>query len=280
MNIKRLGGVLYFLIAALLFIWQIAYLLLGGKFSVEYVYNQLFFIINIVIVLFLGLALWLIFSFSKKQIITGISIILLFVLLNMILLFYDSSKVNTIRSLSPDSKHILLLKENTQTDETHYYRIYYQLFARKMNALPYQTKGEFKVKWLADDVAAVTYKAKDDTIHQYIGTYGYREDPNYKHVGPTISGKWESDQGEILVDTKGIHVFMDGNSEHYDWKEVVQFGTLAVVLVKNNQAEWTISLDENFKDNLNNSLPPSGHITLYKADFSSNEPIQLHFAPE
>ncbi len=73
---------------------------------------------------------------------------------------------------------------------------------------------------------------------------------------------------------------MEGESSHYKWEDVVQFGTLAIVLVNNDEAKWTISLDEDFNDNSNNTLPPSGHITLYKADLSTNEPIQFQHAPE
>lgn len=278
MDIKRNGGFLYFSIAVCLFIWQITYLIIRKTYQLEYVYNQIYYMINIIIVIFLGLALWLFFFFTKKQMMIGISVILLFTLLHIILIVYDQTKVNIIRSLSPDSKHTLLIKENKHTEETRYFRVYYQLFAREKDTLPYQTIGDFSVKWLADDVAAVTYKAKDNKVHQYIGTYGYRGDRNYKNVGPTLSGKWISDRGEILVDTEGIHIRVEEESSDYSWEEVVQFGTLAVVLVKNDEAKWTISLDENFRDNSNSSLPPSGNITLYKADFSLHEPIQFQYS--
>ena len=280
MKIKKIVGVLCLAIAVCLFFWQIFYLFIRRIYQMEYVYNQLFYIINSIIAIFLGLALWLIYRFSKKQIITGISIITLLIFIQTIFVFYDQSKVNTIRSQSPHSKNTLLIKENIQTGETHYYRVYYQLFGRKMEILPYRTKGQFTVKWLADDVVAVTYKAEDDSIHQYIGTYGYRGDPNYINVGPNLSGKWESESGNILVNPEGIYITVDGDSNHYDWDDIVQFGTLAIVLVKKNQANWTISLDKDFNDQSDNFLSKSGHITLYKADFNDHEPIRLQYAPE
>ena len=280
MKIKKIGGILCLAIAVCLFFWQMSYLFIRRIYQMEYVYNHLFYIINSIIVIFLGLALWLIYRFSKKQTITGISVIILLIFIQTIFVFYNQSKVNTIRSLSPDSKNTLLIKENIQTWETYYYRVYYQLFARKMETLPYRTKGQFTVKWLADDVAAVTYKAEDDSIHQYIGTYGYRGDPNYINVGPSLSGKWESDSANILVNPEGIYITVDGDSTHYDWDEIVQFGTLAIVLVKNNQANWTISLDKDFNDHSYNFLTKSGHITLYKADFNQQKPIRLQYVPE
>ena len=112
MYIKKMGGFLYFAIAVCLFIWQITYLIIRKTYQVEYVYNQIYYMINIVIVIFLGLALWLFFSFTKKQMMIGISVILLFTLLHIILIVYDQTKVNIIRSLSPDSTHTLLMKEN------------------------------------------------------------------------------------------------------------------------------------------------------------------------
>ena len=65
--------------------------------------------------------------------------------------------------------------------------------------------------------------------------------------------------------------------ESYDWENIVQFGTIAVVLMKNNEAEWTIALNENFKSNSNEPAPPSGEITIYKATMDKNEPIRLEY---
>ncbi|WP_240455723.1 hypothetical protein [Virgibacillus sp. Bac332] len=57
----------------------------------------------------------------------------------------------------------------------------------------------------------------------------------------------------------------------------VTFGTLAVVLKKNNEAAWTISLNENFEVDSAASQSNVGNIRLYKATLEENQPITLHY---
>ena len=51
----------------------------------------------------------------------------------------------------------------------------------------------------------------------------------------------------LISAPEGITIDYNGEMESYDWENIVQFGTIAVVLTKNNEAEWTIALNENFK---------------------------------
>lgn len=47
--------------------------------------------------------------------------------------------------------------------------------------------------------------------------------------------------------------------------------------MKDDEAVWTISLNENFKVDSAASTPPSGNISLYKATMKENKPITLQF---
>src|SRR5699024_1336599 len=97
--------------------------------------------------------------------------------------------------------------------------------------LPFQTKGEFQVKWLADDIAAVTYEANDNTMQQFIGTYGDRgSGRSYYYVGAEIHGRWQGENINLISDTEGITVIENGETELFEWERIQQFGTLAVVL--------------------------------------------------
>ncbi|MDR9794096.1 hypothetical protein GBG21_03225 [Aeribacillus pallidus] len=70
-------------------------------------------------------------------------------------------------------------------------RSYYGILARPKERLPYKTDGEFKVEWLANDIAVVTYKTVDHTIQQFIGTYGDRGYGRfYYYAGAEIHGRW------------------------------------------------------------------------------------------
>ncbi|MGE7185406.1 hypothetical protein ACQKKK_15800 [Peribacillus sp. NPDC006672] len=65
--------------------------------------------------------------------------------------------------------------------------------------------------------------------------------------------------------TDGITVIDSGKMEIFDWEIIVQFATLAIVFVRENQAVWTISLKESFVVHSEAGLPQSGEISLYEA---------------
>lgn len=274
---RKIFGWLLFLAALGFFFLQIGYMLFHSRFQVEYSDNRLFFVINILIVLFLAVALMMLLSLSRrsKVLISVLAVVL--ILINGVLIPKNNEIIKNITSMSPNVKHVLSIKVDPDTGQAMYYRTYYWMFARAKEALPYETSGEFKVEWLAKDVAAVTYKAKGDTIHQYIGTYGDRGSGySYYYVGAEIHGRWAGKNVEVLSGTKGITVKQGNTQEHYEWKNIVQFGTLAVVLTENNQAKWTIALAENIKVDSNNYGPKTGEIILYKATMEDTEPIRLH----
>lgn len=281
MKSRKVSGWILLAISIGFFGLQMASLFLQKKFQMEYSDNRLFYMINIVSIVCLSLAIYLLLTFTKKTKIIGAGIVLLFIGANIVLLINSNQTIKNIVSLSPDWKNVLSIKVNPNTGEAIVYRSYYWILARPMERLPYPTSGEFKVDWLADDVAAVTYKADDQTIHQYIGTYGDRGGgSSYYYVGPSIYGQWTGKNADVISNQEGITVKTGGKTEQFDWEHVVQFGTLAVVLTANNQAVWTISLDENFIANSNAAKPPKGYITLYKATMEETNPIKMFYLAE
>lgn len=278
---KKIGGCLFFLLALGLFALQMGYFFLHAKYGMEYVDNRIFYVVNILIVICIALALFLQLHIAKKWKPIVLSIIVALIFLQMGLLLNDSYKTKHVVDISPNFKKILVIKEDKTTSKAKYYRTYFGMFARPKENLPYQTKGEFKVKWIEKDIAAVTYQSTDNTIHQYIGTYGDRnEGTSYSYVGTSIHGQWQGGNTRIISASEGITIEHNGNIESYNWNSVVQFGTLAVVLLKNNEAAWTIALAENFKSNANERIPPSGEITLYAATMEENEPVRLEYVAD
>lgn len=275
--IKIIGWIL-FLFATGFFCLQMGYLVVHARFQVEYIDNRLFYIINIFCVICLTLAILLLLRLTKNFKLIGASIVVVFIIVNAVMLVGSNQEIKNITSVSPDFKHVLSIKENTEIGEAVYYRSYYGFLARPKERLPYETDGNFKVDWLANDVAAVTYKAADNTIQQYIGTYGDRgSGRSYYYVGAEIHGIWQGETLEVVSDTEGISVTENGKTELFDWDNIHQFGTLAVILKKNNEAIWTISLNENFEVHSAASEPTVGSISLYKATMEKNQPITLHY---
>ncbi|WP_342431592.1 hypothetical protein [Neobacillus sp. FSL H8-0543] len=285
---KKIGGWLFFLFSIMLFCAQMGYFFLQSRYNVEYTDNRIFYLINILILISLVLTIFLLFTVTKKWKMIIVSILVVLTLLLVGLMINHSKRINHIISISSDFKNVLVIKENRATGQASYYRTYYGIFARPKEMFPYRTIGEFKVKWLEKDIVAVTYKDSIHSIHQYIGTYGDRNEGSYSYVGPSIHGQWQTESVRLISDSEGITIDNNGEVEIYDWKNIVQFGTIAVVLMKNNEAtlmnnneaEWTIALNENFNSNSNAAIPPSGEITLYKATMDIIEPLTLVYEGE
>lgn len=276
--IKIIGCVL-FVFAIGFFCLQMGYLFIHAKHQVEYVDNRLFYMINIVCILCLLGALLLLFTFTKAFRLIAISIVGIFIMMNAFLLVASNQQVKNITSVSPGFKNVLSIKEKVDSGEAVYYRVHYGILARPKEKLPYTTVSDFTVKWLAKDVAAVTYRTKDDTIQQFIGTYGDRGNGiAYYYVGAEIHGQWQADNTEVTSNTEGISVTANGKTELFTWENIIQYGTLAIVLKKNDEAVWTISLNENFEVQSDASLPTEGNISLYRATLEEKQsPITLQY---
>lgn len=275
---KNIIGWLSLMISLGFFFLQIGYLVISRKHQVEYVDDRLFYLINIICFIFLFLALLLLIKPTKKLKLVGASILFIFIVGQIYMLISSNQIVKNTVSVSPDLKHVLSIKENMENGDVAYYRDYYRILARPKEVLPHEIKGELKIEWLADDVAAVTFETEDNTIQQFVATYGYRGDGlSYYEVGSVIHGKWQGENIELITGTEGLTVTEKGIQKLFEWDEIEQFGTLAIVLNKNNEAVWTVALNDNFEVPSDYSLPTEGNITLYKATMEDNEPIILDY---
>lgn len=276
-DIQKVIGWLLFIVAVGFFCMQLGYLFVHERFEVEYFDNRLFYIINIIFIVCLFPAILLLVRLAKRYKITVASIVVVFIIAHVVLLVGSSKDMNHVTSVSPDFKHVLSIKENVDSGEAIYYRTYYGILARPKERLSGIAAGDFKVKWLVDDVAAVTYQTADG-IQQFIGTYGDRgSGRSYYYVGAEIHGKWQGENIEVVSNTEGITVKKGNKAETFSWANVEQFGTLAIVLKKTTEAAWTISLNENFEVHSDASKPTVGTISLYKATMNKNEPITLRY---
>lgn len=274
---KKIGGWFLFLLSIGCFLFQMSFLFLHAHYQIEYTDNRLFFLINILSALFLWLAILLLLQIGKKPQLFSGAFIALFILTNVILLAMDQTKTHNVVGLSPDLKHVLSIKENKETKQATFYRTYFHALSRPKESLPFKAAGDFKVRWLTNDVAAVTYQAADKSIHQYIGTYGDRGSGGYYYVGPSIYGQWSGGDIKVISDQSGIRVIHPGEMETFNWNQVVQFGTLAIVLVNNDEAIWTIALAENFKVQSEELAPPIGDIIIYKPTLETSKPVILKY---
>lgn len=274
----KVFGWLLFLIGLSSFGLQMVFLFVRTRYQVEYIDDRLFYLINIICLICLLSALFLLLTLNKYLKIISVSILVVLVTGNIFVLTDSNKAIKNITSISPNFQNVLSIKEHTKMNEAIYYRPRYGILARPHDRLPNRTTGEFKVEWLANDIAAVTYIATDETIQQYIGTYGDRGGgTSYYYVGAEIQGEWTSETIELISAPEGIFITESGRTELFNWDNIHQFGTLAVVLTKENEAIWTVSLDENFEVHSDSLKPKTGNISLYKATMEANQPITLEY---
>src|SRR5690625_3007905 len=195
----RVMGWLLFMFAIIFFCLQMGYLYANKRFQVEYIDDRIFYLINIMSVACLVLAVIILLELTKKWKTIWISIATIFVMVNGFLLVVNNLALKNVIDISPNYKHVLSLKTNVSTGETTYYRNYYGILARPKEILPYEVVGDFKVKWLVDDIGAVTYESTDNNIHQFIASYGDRGDGgSYYQVAPHIRGQWQGENVEVI----------------------------------------------------------------------------------
>ncbi len=259
-----------------LFCLQAGYFLIHHRYQVEYVDNRLFYFINILVVVLLLLSLLLLLRLSGKVRRLIIGIVVIFILVNSVLMQLSQQHTQNIISLSPNSENILVVKQDQEQREAIYYRTQYYIFARPHQRLPKQVQGQYKIDWLTEDVVAVTYQTKTGSVEQFVGTYGDRGDGiSYYEVGMQIQGEWAGEDTRAIVGQEGIEIECQQQSQWFDWDDVVQFGTLAIVLFDQDEPAWTIVLNEGYQIYDAENNPPEGEITLYQVTMEEHQPFIL-----
>lgn len=275
LNRNLMTGWVLFLFAATLLCLQIAYMFAHSNYQVEYTDSRLFYVVNILCLIFLYFALILLLKKFRNIILAVLGTLLL---VQIGLLVHINQEIRNITSVSPDKQHVFSVKENLKSGEVVYYRTHYGIIARPKEVLTKNIVGEVKVEWLANDIAAFTYKSTEHKVEHFVATYGDRKNGiSYYNVGAEIHGTWREDNVEVTSGTEGILVNEKDRTELFKWEDIQQYGTLAVVLKRNNEPIWTISLNENFVVHADSTKPMVGNISLYKVTMEHNRPEILEY---
>lgn len=256
---------------------QLGYLFVHERYAVEYIDNRLFYVINILCVTFLCAATLLLLCLTKRFQWISMSVVSVFIIANVVFLVNSNKEINNITSISPNYKHVFSIKENIESGEAVYYRSYYLILARPKESLPDDIVGDYTIEWLAKDIAAFTYETADKTTQQFIGTYGDRKNgTSYYYVGAEIQGEWGADDVNVISGPDGFAVTENNQTTLFEWDNIEQFGTLAIVLKRDDEAVWTIALDEDFVVDSSSAEGSKGNIILYRADVENQRSITLH----
>ncbi len=255
---------------------QVSTFFIQNVYHMSYIDERLFYIIQIVSVLLVGISLSLLIQLSKIGRIIIFSIAFVLIMIEIGLMIEKNNQIHQITSISPNLKHVFSVKEDLQSNEAIYYRSYYYILGRPHTKLAHPLKGESNIEWLADDIVVFTYEAEDNTIQQYVGTYGDRKQGlSYYYVGAEIQGEWGAEGVEVESTPDGIIIKENNQEERFTWEDMEQFGTLAIVLKNHSEAVWTIALAESFVVDQVGEERQKDEIILYEAKINKATPKKL-----
>lgn len=269
-RIKKITGILSLIILIFSLLLQGAYLFVLKRHNFEYVIDSLEYIINEIIII--SATISIILLTKKKKIKNFIIYILcvLFTTINIAFMCNNGFENKCLVSFSSDFSNELVLKANKSTGAIKLYRNQKLfLFAKEKEQFDYELEGNIKKQWLTNDICEITYKDKNGKLREFVVTYGDRGNGiSYYYVTTAISGNWQvftqyGNATQMLVDSKGITIKKNGKSELFEYENCKQYGTISLVLYKNDVPKYVIALDKNCEiDEKTNIIKKGGTITL------------------
>ena len=276
-KIKKILKIISIIIFALMVILQLGYLFVMKTHGYEYISDSLFYIVNEFIIIF-GV-LFLILQIKNKKIIKIVSIIIACILsiVNIAFMINNASQIKSIISFSNDFSNELVLKIDKETGETQFLRnSKLIIFAKPTEYFEYSVDGNIKHQWLTNDICNLTYIDKDGNLRDYVATYGARgKTISYYYVYNSLLGRWQTEintsgNTNLIVDSKGIKVTRNKQSEQFTFENCKQFGTTALVLYKEEVPKYVIALNEDCKIDSETDIIKSGG-TITFCDVSMNK---------
>ena len=268
-KVKKRIGIISIIIFVFALILQIVYLIIFKRHNYEYAIDALEYIINQIMIL--SATSSIILLLKKKKINTIIYFMaVIFTMANIAFLCNNGLKNKSVVSFSKDFSNELILKINNDTGSIKLYRnAKLFIFAKENEQFDYELKGRIKKQWIENDICGITYKDKNNKLREFVVTYGDRGDGiSYYYVANALLGNWQvftrnGKPTQMLVDSNGIKITKDDKSEIFEYNECKQYGTIALVLYKNEVPKYVIGLDKNCEiDNKTNIIKKDGTITL------------------
>ena len=282
-KVKKRIGVISIIIFVFALILQIVYLIIFKRHNYEYVIDALEYIINQIMILSATSSIILLLKKKKINIIIYFMAVI-FTIANIAFLCNNGLKNKSVVSFSKDFSNELILKINNDTGSIKLYRnAKLFIFAKENEQFDYELKGRIKKQWIENDICGITYKDKNNKLREFVVTYGDRGDGiSYYYVANALLGNWQvftrnGKPTQMLVDSNGIKITKDDKSEIFEYNECKQYGTIALVLYKNEVPKYVIGLDKNCEiDNKTNIIKKDGTITFVEISMDKTKLESLY----
>lgn len=269
-RIKKITGILSLIIVFLFLLVQGAYVFILKKHNYEYVIDIIEYIINEIIIISATTSIILLTKKRKIRNIIIYFLCVLFSIINIAFMCNNGLENKCIVSFSNDFSNELVLKTNKNTGSINLYRdAKVFLFARKKEQFNYELKGKIKKQWLTNDICGLTYTDKDGKLREFVVTYGARgHSGSYYRVAAAITGNWQvftqyGNATQMQVNRRGITIKKNGKSEIFEYENCKQYGTISLVLYKDDVPKYVIALDKNCEvDEVTDIIKKGGTISL------------------
>lgn len=274
---KKNIGIISLIIFLILAIMQCVYLIVLKRYEFEYIIDNLLYIINQIIIICGSISA--LFLLNKNNI-KNIAIYIVFFILtlvNIAFMIKNTSDKKSIIDFSNNFSNQLVMKQDTKTGDTVVYKnVKLFIYARPKEKLSYEVKGDIKRQWLTNDICNVTYTDKDGNLREYVATYGDRGNgTSYYNVLPTLIGDWvnlntSDSMTKLNSNNKGIIIQKEDKIEKFKNSDCKQFGTIALVLYKNDVPRYVVALNEDCKlDDKTDIIKKGGTISLIEVSMKN-----------
>lgn len=282
-KIKKGIGITSIIIFIISLILQIVYLIILKRHNYKYVTDVMEYIINQIIILSAISSVVFLIKKKKVNVIIG-TIAVILTIMNIAFMCNNGLKNKSIVSFSRDFSNELVLKIDKDTGAIKLYKnAKLFIFAKENEQFDHEVTGKIKKQWIENDICGITYKDNNNRLKEYVVTYGDRGDGiSYYYVANSLLGNWQvfttnGKPTQMLVDSKGIKITKDGKSELFEYDKCKQYGTIALVLYKNEVPKYVIGLDKNCKiDDKTNIIKKDGTITLVEVSMDKTKLESLY----
>lgn len=283
-KIKKYVGIISLVIFILTLLLQLGYYCILRRYNFEYVLDILPYIVNEVMITSLCISvLYFVNKMPNKKVILA-SIFTVLTVVNIAFMANNAFKNNCIVSISQNFSNEVILKVDKQSGAIKIYKdpkLF--IFARPKEQFQYESYGKIKRQWLTNDICSITYLDRDGNIREYVATFGDRGNGiSYYYVTSALRGDWQvwTQNGEatqLLSDSNGIRITKNGVREQFDFSECKQFGTIALVLYKDDVPKYVVALDENCElDDNTDIIKKDGTITLCEVSMNKTQKESLY----
>lgn len=261
--------ILLFIIEILLIIFQALTIWLQVYKDYYLIYDWIFYGINYIIIILLYLL------FSKSQFAKWIQLTIVLILLTAnTTFFYYVGYTNTVVSNAASTKHELILKEYKNMNfETVRLKRRWIIWGKKTDTLmgssQYKTieKGTYKIEWISGDSSVITYQTDSKgTLQQSIYSFRSTDYISYKSVAASLNGKWlekDNTNNYFMVKQGTIVYAEDGQLYYYNINDTKQQGVSSIIVTGDStKPSFIVVLNPDCKIGNNGLIETGGTITI------------------